>query len=99
MPLIVDANKSHTLLPRIMRAAIKLFVAKGIEATTTKDIAKTSGVSEGALYRHFKSKDELAYHLFTVHVNDFTVKLVIFGRINITPRYGCNLYKLSRLEP
>jgi AcrR family transcriptional regulator len=72
---IVEKSKAKTILPKIMRAAVRLFVEKGIDGTTTKDIAARSGVSEGALYRHFKSKEDLAYHLFAVHVNDFTLDL------------------------
>lgn len=75
MHFIVEQSKTKTLLPKIMRAAVRLFVEKGIDGTTTKDIAAKSGVSEGALYRHFKSKEDLAYHLFAVHVNDFTLDL------------------------
>lgn len=75
MHFIVEPSKTKTLLPKIMRAAVRLFVEKGIDGTTTKDIAAKSGVSEGALYRHFKSKEDLAYHLFAVHVNDFTLDL------------------------
>lgn len=75
MRLIVEDAKSDTVLPRVMRAAVGLFVAKGIDGTTIKDIAQKSRVSEGALYRHFKSKEALAYHLFSTHVNDFTLEL------------------------
>ncbi len=75
MHFIVEKSKTNTILPKIMRAAVHLFVEKGIDGTTTKDIAAKSGVSEGSLYRHFKSKEDLAYHLFAVHVNDFTLDL------------------------
>lgn len=51
---------------RIERAALALFAAKGFNATTTRDIAAEVGISEGAIYRHFKGKDELAWHLFSI---------------------------------
>ncbi len=50
--------------PRIERAALQLFVDEGVDAATTRGIAEQAGVSEGALYRHYKGKDELALALF-----------------------------------
>lgn len=50
--------------PRIERAALEVFVDRGVDAATTKLIAARAGVSEGAIYRHWKSKDELALGLF-----------------------------------
>jgi AcrR family transcriptional regulator len=49
---------------RIDDAAISLFIHMGVDAATTKLIAKAADVSEGAIYRHYKSKDELALTLF-----------------------------------
>ncbi|NBU27281.1 MAG: TetR/AcrR family transcriptional regulator [Caulobacteraceae bacterium] len=49
---------------RIERAALEVFVRDGVDAATTRAIAMEAGVSEGALYRHFRSKDELATGLF-----------------------------------
>ncbi len=48
----------------VVAAALSLFRKKGIRATTTKDIARRAGVSEGTIYRHFASKDELAGYIF-----------------------------------
>ncbi len=54
--------------PRIERAALEVFVRDGVDAATTRAIAAAAGVSEGALYRHYKGKDELAISLFmTTH--------------------------------
>ncbi len=49
----------------IERAALKLFVANGVAATSIKDIAREAGVSQGAMYNHYASKDELAWLLFS----------------------------------
>jgi AcrR family transcriptional regulator len=49
---------------RIERAAMELFVSKGVAETTVKDIAQAVGISEGALYRHFLGKDDLAWRVF-----------------------------------
>jgi len=49
---------------RIEQAALGLFVERGVDAATTREIAAAAGVSEGAIYRHFDSKDELAAAMF-----------------------------------
>jgi len=44
---------------RIVEAARNLFAEKGFDRTTTAEIAREAGISEGTIYRHFKSKKEL----------------------------------------
>lgn len=56
--------RARNARPKIERAALKLFIHEGIDAATTREIAEKAGVSEGALYRHYKGKDELALALF-----------------------------------
>lgn len=57
-----------TAKARIERAALNLFVEKSIEGVSTKSIAAYADVSEGLLYRHFKSKADLARTLMkTIH--------------------------------
>jgi len=48
----------------ILRAAMKLFSERGLAATTIRDIAKESGYTNPALYKHFVSKEQLALYLF-----------------------------------
>lgn len=60
---------------RIERAAIRLFVAKGVAETTVRDIAQAVDISEGALYRHFVGKDELVWQLFERHYVAFAGRL------------------------
>ena len=44
---------------QIIDAARKLVVKHGSEHVTVGKIAKEVGISEGAIYRHFKSKGEV----------------------------------------
>lgn len=69
MPAGKDRQSGVTAAPgttkaRIERAALALFCARGIDAVTTREIAAASGVSEGALYRHYPSKDALSITMF-----------------------------------
>jgi TetR/AcrR family acrAB operon transcriptional repressor len=44
---------------RILDGAADLFVHYGYDKTTVSDIAREAGVSKGAIYLHFESKDDL----------------------------------------
>lgn len=50
---------------RIGRAALSLFVEQGVAGTSIREIAAKSGLSLGAMYNHFPSKEELAWTLFS----------------------------------
>lgn len=50
---------------KVERAAVELFAANGLDGASIADIAGAAGVSQGALYRHFASKEELAWSLFS----------------------------------
>ena len=49
---------------RILCAAMKLFADRGVDGTSIRDIARESGYTNPALYKHFASKEQLALHLF-----------------------------------
>jgi AcrR family transcriptional regulator len=55
--------------------ALRLFVEKGVTATTIKDIAGTAGIAEGSIYRHYESKQELAWELFAKNISELAVNL------------------------
>ena len=48
----------------LVNAAIILFSQKGIAATSIREISSHAGVTEGAIYRHFRSKEELSWFAF-----------------------------------
>lgn len=75
MEWLFETKKRDTKLPQLIRGAVKLFVEQGIDATTTKQIAETADVAEGTLYRHFKSKDDMAYQVFLTHLEAFSREL------------------------
>lgn len=53
--LPLEANRREELL----RAAARLFVEKGFDATTTRDIADAVGMRSGSPFYHFRSKQDL----------------------------------------
>lgn len=48
---------------KVLLAAIHLFAQQGFSATTTAQIAKEAGVSEGTIYKYFSSKKKLLSQL------------------------------------
>jgi TetR/AcrR family transcriptional regulator, cholesterol catabolism regulator len=46
---------------RLAEAAIELFYQHGAQATTVRDITSACGLTPGALYNHYASKDHLLY--------------------------------------
>jgi AcrR family transcriptional regulator len=44
---------------RILNQAMRIFLEKGYHGTSIDDITQAAGVTKGALYWHFKSKEEL----------------------------------------
>jgi AcrR family transcriptional regulator len=50
----------------IIEAARKLFLEKGIEHATMKEIAREAGLSKAALYLYFQNKEELTFELLHI---------------------------------
>src|ERR1043165_7635156 len=57
-------KRSTGVKAKVERAAIELFAARGVDGVSIGDIAALAGVSQGALYRHYPSKEDLASSLF-----------------------------------
>lgn len=63
----VDSKRAE-----ILQAAIRLFAAQGVDATSVKQIAAAAGVTDAALYKHFSSKDELAAIIYMRYADIYT---------------------------
>lgn len=69
----------------IEQAAMELFASKGFDGTTIKDIARKAVVTEGALYRHYESKEQMATVLFEHELSDIVLTLLEAMGTNVTP--------------
>lgn len=79
---------------KIIRTALQLFAENGFDATSTSKIAKTAGVSEGLIFRHFGNKDgllsaimelgrEKAHSYYQIILGHDNPKMVIKGIIEL----------------
>jgi TetR/AcrR family transcriptional regulator, transcriptional repressor of aconitase len=61
MPRISAAHEQQ-VRDRIIQAAVTVFSEKGYHRATISDVVHRSGLSVGAIYTHFKNKEELFLH-------------------------------------
>jgi AcrR family transcriptional regulator len=62
-------DESRGDVPRkLLTAAVRCFASNGFHATTTRDISSAVGLSPGALYVHFPSKEDVLFEIIrTAH--------------------------------
>ncbi len=51
---------SYTATPRLLYVATQLFLKQGFAATSVDQICRTTGVSKGAFFHYYRTKDEAA---------------------------------------
>ena len=55
--------RSATRRDDILEAAADIFVERGFDAATTREIGERAGVLSGSLYHHFETKEEMLFTL------------------------------------
>lgn len=55
----------------LVRAASRLFFARGFQGVTVDEICREAGMTKGAFYYHFKGKDEIYGQLFTPRLDAY----------------------------
>ena len=63
------------LRERILQAADHVIRTNGLARTTTKEIARVAHCSEGSLYNHFQSKEDLFVQMIKGHLQHFLAVL------------------------
>ena len=71
---------------RILEAAAKLIAHYGYDKTTVSDIAEEAGISKGAVYLHYKGKEEL-FDALVIHEGEKMLD-VLLERIEADPEAG-----------
>ncbi|AIJ20271.1 MULTISPECIES: TetR/AcrR family transcriptional regulator [Amycolatopsis] len=60
-----DRRSGAETRAEILRVALRLFIEKGYEGTSTRDISTALGITKSALYYHFPSKEAIVTSLLT----------------------------------
>ena len=70
---------------KLLDAALACFAEFGYDATRIRTIAERAGVSEGALYRHYASKEVIAQVLYQQYLRYLSEQLEDINTLNSTP--------------
>ncbi|MFI6542186.1 TetR/AcrR family transcriptional regulator [Streptomyces prunicolor] len=73
-PPLTEARKTEIRL-EIARAAVELFVAQGVTATTGEQIGQAVGVSARTVWRYFPSKESCVRPLFSAGIDVIAARL------------------------
>ncbi|MCM3551059.1 TetR/AcrR family transcriptional regulator [Shouchella clausii] len=70
----------------IIETAIHLFAKKGYFSTSIQEIASEAGISKGAFYLHFESKDKLLIDIYRYYYEKMSTLLDRIEQKKLTPR-------------
>jgi len=66
MPITHPSSQSEVeIRSRILLSALSLFARRGYAASSTKELAKSAGIAEGTLFRHFENKKAILIEIVT----------------------------------
>ncbi len=73
--ITLPQQRSQETRKRILDAASQVFARRGYGQATVEEIAAEAGVSNGALYHHFASKEELFRAIVEEHLHEHKIEL------------------------
>jgi len=56
----------------IFHQVVNIFLKKGFQETSMREIAETAGLGKSTLYDYFKTKDDILLYFFEDQINDLT---------------------------
>lgn len=71
----ITKEKAEENRAALVQAASRLFREKGIDGVGVAEISKAAGLTHGALYAHFQSKEELAAEAFAWSMEQANARL------------------------
>ncbi len=68
----------------IFNASVHLFLEKGFNETSMREIAEAAGVGKSTLYDYFKSKDEILISYFENELSKITTRAIEIAQKNLS---------------
>ena len=78
---------------KLLNSAIKLFIKKGYKGSSVAEITKFAGLTRGALYCHFETKEHLAKQIIKLFEDRYINKVIAY----VKEENGSPLEKFQRM--
>lgn len=94
--MVINTNQDSAIDRRqkIIKAATKLFYELGYDNASTRELAKTAGMSNAGIYYHFKDKEDILFSILDGSVDRLIQSLQTAIEEDDDPRV--NLTRISR---
>ncbi len=79
--IITKSEQSQSTIKKLLRVAMQEFSEKGYAGASTETIVKNAEVTRGALYHHFKNKQDLFHGVFRLAQQDIGARIEL-GVVN-----------------
>lgn len=99
----VKQERSGVTKAALVAVARELFAERGYAAVGTEEIAARAGVTRGALYHHFRDKEDLFRAVYEEVERDLSAKIATAALADPDPRRaltaGCSMFLDACREP
>jgi len=89
----IAQKKKSSSYQKILKSATRAFIKKGYTGTSVSAIMKTAGLTSGALYCHFKTKEHLACEIINLFGDKFLNGMFAF----VNEKKGTQFNKIENM--
>jgi AcrR family transcriptional regulator len=82
----------------IIEKAVELFAKNGFETTSVQEITEACGISKGAFYLYFKSKESLLFSIFELFIDRVSKKIKSVYDMDSSPKEKLKLFLCIQFE-
>ncbi|GEM_PF-4920018 len=98
--ILSEINKRETAKDKIIRVAMMLFAKKGYGDTSVNTIVREAGVSKGAFFHYWKSKEDLLREMLDAYMDEIKQAYYSLTGMDLPPKEKIRrvLYYISQKQ-
>ena len=90
---MIKKNKKADSSEKLLNSAMKHFLKKGYKGSSVAEITKSAGLTRGALYCHFETKEHLALEIIKLFEDKYLNRVIAY----VEQENGSPLEKFERM--